>query len=859
MINFPARSRLTAMLGAASAIAVVAASGAAYAQEQARNFDIPAQGLLPALLEYQRQSDIPVVVRAELVRDRQAPAVRGYLTPTEALDRLLSGSGLTVQRRAEGGLTLVAQASASPNQLGAADPAAASGSEGEDRIVVTGSRIRGRQSASPTQTVTREEIANSGYSQVGEIVRGLPQNFGGGHNPGVLTTTNSANANLTGASTANLRGLGPDATLVLVNGHRLPTDGTTPAPDISVIPVSAISRVEVVTDGASALYGSDAIAGVMNFILVDDYDGAELSARVGGTSQGGGAEQTYNAMAGKSWTTGRLLGGVEYSEQEKITASQRGVTRDAAPSNTLLPAQERGSAFLSARQQLTPWITLSADGLYMDRHMEMVTQNTLAGTAQAKTADVTSFLIGSRLEFDLPNDWTAQLEASLGRGSDYTDTRLSSGGGFWDNVRNETQSVEVSANGAALSLPTGDLRLAVGAGFREENHRFWGSSNALRTGNRDITYGFVEVLAPLVTPSSDRFGLHQLDLSVAARVEEYSDFGSTTNPKVGLRYMPTNDLTLRATWGESFKAPTFTQMLVPSTLTLRTSAQVGGGGTPGQAMIFFAGNPDLLPERSTSWTAGFDWSPDFWDGFDLSLTYFDIDYTDRVISPLLSTATALSNPIHAPFIIRNPSVAVQNQFIAMSSRFTNSAGQTYNPNSVIALIDARYVNATSLVVDGLDLAVRQSFDIGIGNLDLFASASWLDLRQKTLPTSPMAERTGTIFNPSDVRARGGMVWRLGDLTSAATINYVGGATDNAVTPFRDIGPWTTVDLNFRYQLPDWGSNVEGLELALSVINALDREPPFAMGAGALTTGVRYDSTNTSAVGQSFAVTARQRF
>src|SRR5690606_19798485 len=136
-------------------------------------------------------------------------------------------------------------------------------------VVVTGTRIRGGESASPVITIGIEDIREAGFTDLGQVIRSIPQNFSGGENPGVAAGAETgpagiANRNVTGGSSLNLRGLGADATLTLLNGRRLAYGGYTQTVDIAAIPVEAVDRIEIVADGASAIYGSDAVAGVAN-------------------------------------------------------------------------------------------------------------------------------------------------------------------------------------------------------------------------------------------------------------------------------------------------------------------------------------------------------------------------------------------------------------------------------------------------------------------------------------------------------------------------------------------------------------------------------------------------------------------
>src|SRR6185312_245773 len=121
-------------------------------------------------------------------------------------------------------------------------------------VTVTGTRIRGGTSPSPVITIGSEQIQQEGFTDLGQVIRSVPQNFNGGQNPGVIGATNGVgNQDLTGGSSLNLRGLGADASLTLLNGHRLAYDGFSQAVDISAIPVEAVERLEIVPDGASAI------------------------------------------------------------------------------------------------------------------------------------------------------------------------------------------------------------------------------------------------------------------------------------------------------------------------------------------------------------------------------------------------------------------------------------------------------------------------------------------------------------------------------------------------------------------------------------------------------------------------------
>jgi iron complex outermembrane receptor protein len=163
---------------------------------------------------------------------------------------------------------------------------------------VTGTRIRGASGPSPVIVMTRRGLEEQGLADMASVSRIIPQNFTGGQNPGVAGGGDQGGYNnINNSTTLNLRGLGSDATLTLINGHRLPYDAVNQGVDISTIPLAALERIEVITDGASALYGSDAVGGVANLILRRDYDGLQTSARVGASTRAAMSSSNIRASA----------------------------------------------------------------------------------------------------------------------------------------------------------------------------------------------------------------------------------------------------------------------------------------------------------------------------------------------------------------------------------------------------------------------------------------------------------------------------------------------------------------------------------------------------------------------------------
>jgi len=192
-------------------------------------------------------------------------------------------------------------------------------SQSLETIVVTGSNIRrvDIETANPVLTIDKASIQQSGKLTLGDLVQDLPAVTGPVTNPRVN------NGGGTGASTISLRGLGSTRTLVLVNGHRINYV------DINTIPVTAIERIEVLTDGASSVYGSDAVGGVVNFILRSNYQGAEFSADYGISDRDDGQRQGYHFTFGQTTDKGSIMGGVDYNKQEHVLAKNRSFSKDA--------------------------------------------------------------------------------------------------------------------------------------------------------------------------------------------------------------------------------------------------------------------------------------------------------------------------------------------------------------------------------------------------------------------------------------------------------------------------------------------------------------------------------------------------
>ena len=426
--------RASGALPWAVAVALTVGPPAAIANPAGVTFDLPPGSLNGALLKYAEQAHRQVLFNADLVAGLTTPGLKGTFAEDEALARLLAGSGIAFDHTRPGVIVLKPSARpVRPTDEPVAAPAEVT------PLLVTGAQIRHVGSISPLAIVTVQSMDRQGQATVADMLQALPQNFGGVATPATEAIgSDRIGTNDTGATGVNLRGLGATATLVLVDGHRMAGSGVQgDFADVSAIPTSAVDHVEVLLDGASALYGSDAVGGVVNIILKRHFDGAETRALGSFTSDGGAGETQLGQTFGKTWDSGNLTFSLEYDGRDALHGDQRPYTASADlrpfggtdervfyahPGNILVPdpatgaltptwaipsgqngvgltpssflpgqvnlsneregadvvpEQRRYSTYLSLTQQLSDKVTFSADIRFTDRDFEYKLQQAL--------------------------------------------------------------------------------------------------------------------------------------------------------------------------------------------------------------------------------------------------------------------------------------------------------------------------------------------------------------------------------------------------------------------------------------------------------------------------------------------------
>lgn len=854
------------ILGISAAVMVAAP---AIAQAQTYRFDLPAQPLDASLRAFARTTRQQILFDGALVRGKRAPVLKGSYSAEQGLAVLLRGSGLAAVRGRGGAFVVSAVGNgASTDTAGTAPEVVMADAE----IVVTGSRIRGTQTPSPTLTRQRDQIAESGASDLGEFARTLTQNFNGGQNPGVRGSQGGSE-DTTGSSAFNLRGLGSDATLTLVNGHRSAYDGVFQGVDVSAIPLASVERVEVVTDGASALYGSDAVAGVVNLILRRDFDGIQTSARFGAATDGGAAEQQYVLTGGSRWSGGGAVATIEYNRATPVRAGQRSYTQGDDADATLIPGYRQVSIVVAGHQRLGDWLGLEIDGQYSDRTSRRC--SSAVGTLDCRTQGqearrgVRSFAVTPSLVADLAGGWQATLSGTYARSDTEIVTQVYARGNptalYLPNYHNSFHAVELGFEGRLFDAPGGAARLAFGGGYRanDQNTDYRQIIGGATTPvwvykeKRKTRFAYGELALPLVGAANGSAGLRELQLSAALRYEDNSGFGDIATPKVGIIYRPVSDLALRATWGRSFKAPTLFQLGKPLEGYLFPGAIFTPPG--GQTVFYLAGgNPALTAEKADTWTATATYTPAFANGLKLEASYFRTRYRDRVVTPISNVLAAFA-PQNADYVLLNPSAA---DVLAIASRLPygiiNQTGTPFDPSNISAIVDSSLANAARQSIQGVDLTATWEGNVSARDrLELASSASYLDSKQMLVEGQAWQDLSGIIFNPPHWRARASLNWKRDAFRFGAAWNYIGKTTDTRFPTTARVGDFQTVDLTAQIGTAPGQAFVSGFSFDMAILNLLNEKPAPIRTSSPVSTP--YDSTNHSSLGRTISFTISKKW
>ncbi|MDN3638230.1 TonB-dependent receptor [Simiduia curdlanivorans] len=428
----------------------------------------------------------------------------------------------------------------------------------------------------------------------------------------------------------------------------------------------------------------------------------------------------------------------------------------------------------------------------------------------------------------------------------------------------ELTTFDAKISGTLFSLPAGAVSAAFGAEYREESAQDTPSANALATDtNDDPVLGFsaTEVqydrelfaaFAEFYVPITENF-----EVQLAARFDDYSDFGSSTNPKVGLRYQPIDELTFRANWSTSFRAPSLAQAGQGTTLIAYTAYCdenpefsntdygdgdfCGGQTKTGTLNAEVVANAELQPETAETWSAGVLLRPN--DNIEINIDYWSIDYQDLVKLDeddyILQTLNGTSAG----------QVVVSDDFSALA---TGTPGLLIDPSG--ELLDAHFqlINAGYQKTDGVDLAYTQYFDTDAGSFTLTWDASYLSNFEEQISDSSVIENWAGEFRFPRLKSTAALAWRNDGWRARLSANYVHGYRDELADVRSEVLDNYGLTKDDEVNIPSvmlWNGNLgyvfsNDSYLQLSVKNLLDKRAPDVFGSSS-----NVDYSNHSIMGR----------
>lgn len=730
-----------------------------------------------------------------------------------------------------------------------------------DEIVVTGTRATGRarlDAASPIDVLSNTTLRAQGTTELAQALANLT--------PALDFPRSAAVDGTDSIRPATLRGLSPDQTLVLINGIRghtsalLNTNGSvgrgSAAFDLNSIPTIALDRVEVLRDGASAQYGSDAIAGVINLRLREAREGGGATASYGQyETTVKTARNTRNRHDGKTvnlaaWqgfglgSDGFLTVSAEYLNRGYTSRGDldRRVTPNAVTSRFGDPEVEQYGLFANFGAPLNDVWSLYGFAGYQNRdstgaafprlatnanNVTAVYPNGFLPLINVKSDDINSALgVRGRL-----GSWDVDLSLSYGRNELTLFTRNSinstygaaSPTDFYDGKLIYDQIIGGFDARKSFELSGGNkLNAAWGIEYRNEGYRIgegqkesWargplGSNTGLGSGaqgfqgfspanaikqHRDNVSGYIDLEAQL----------GRLLVGVAARGESYSDFGETATGKFSARYDVTDGFALRGTVSSGFRAPSLQQSYY--TLTQPQVANIGGVATivdtgtfPSTSPVGVAlGGKPLKPERSFNLSGGFVLRS---GGFDLTVDAYQIKVRDQ-----LALSDNLGSGVNATSAI----TALLAPFNVTAARF--------------------FVNGIKSTTKGIDVVARYRLPTAsAGVFDLTVAGNFNEIKLTQVPTSTGTIAVPALFGRQRITALeagtpgekivGQVDWSLGGFGALIRASYYGSVTQPAgsLVDYVQTGKHTIIDAEARIPL------LANANLALGVNNLFDVYP-----------------------------------
>lgn len=844
-------SRLAlAVAGSGLGLGLAGMPQAASAESRAlTRYDIPAGPLDEVLLSISQQSGQIISFDAALLEGHVAGPIRGALGNDEAIANALRGSGLGFSRTASGAVRIVVERSGGQALNDAEAPRL-------QTVIALGTRrhdVTALESLAPVELITPRQIEQTGAVTLNQALTQLVPSFN-------FPQGQNASKGTSAVRSASLRGLSPAYTLVLVNGKRRNPVGKLSGVDpwgadqlveINNIPISAIERVEVLRDGASAQYGSDAIAGVLNIVLKERDAGGQVSTRLGEYKEGDGLTKTANGwwgtrLPGDGFLT-LSLDGLNNKPVDRSGADLQYL--NAGPAGDLRSGRwgqggrEQGAFLANAEVGVSD--ALRAYGTlnygysenYNDVNPNYSTSrdnilalypNGFQPRVSEKRYDI-SVVGGVKYQDERLGDF--DLAASYGENTvkGYLENSLSPSYGLASKrsfYRGE--SISESANltldwsrELGFGWTPSPWVVSGGLAYRHEAFEITeaGEEQSWNFGGGNIPagqigagtparFGAVDIAginpADLGRISRDVYGLYldlegnlseRLEVGVALRAEDYSDFGETVNGKLSARYALTPALALRGTVSSGYRAPSLAQLGTQTTSYTGTWSFDGGQAAPGQSRLFRPDDPavaafggkELDPVKARSLSLGLVWRPI--EEASLTLDAYRIEIDGNI----LSTST-LQDPADGS------STNVRD--LLAQAGLNNFTGASF------------YVNGYDTVTKGIDALGRYQLHLQqYGELELGAGLSLIDTQVSNVKQGSVLTRTGTtlftrdvILNPEngtpDNKLTLSANWRIGAWTANLIANRYGEYTYNnpgSAERDQDFSAQWVVDLDLNYR------------------------------------------------------------
>lgn len=914
------------------------------AEAQTRAYDLPAQAATDGIPAFAKQAGTQILASGDEVAGKRTNAVRGRYSVEDALKRLLQGTGLTASFNNQAGFITIRKTSAAT--VPSYQRASAATDPGQELanapdIVVTGSRLAqaNADTPAPVSVFDRERITQIGANGVADVLRNLPQE----------TFATGESFSFAGSQAVQLRGLGLGTTLVLVNGRRTVTSalqGARSVFDLNMIPLPAVERVEVLSSASSAVYGSDAVGGVVNVILKSEIERPTVDLYYGLTPHGGNREKRASLSFGLNSSSVRSAFTFDYFDRDPLFGRDRSMVADADytrfgsidrraqtanPGNvysttsanlrglnstfaavpigstgvgltpgsfaatagklnldtlprfsSIIPAARRISGMGTVEVDITDDVTGFGEFMYVDRK-EVMTQPpaSLANLVVPATNPFNPFGTPVRVNFLLSGlgareqvstsqfyravaglkgkigDWRwevsglltgdssldrpvlaldqAKVTAALaardpaqalnpfqdGPGGSPELLKSLYGAQIRNRFRSTSKQVGGHVSGPLFSLPAGRVELLVGGEIRNEAIVFNSNPTIHLDVDRKTWAGFTELRLPLVSKDMNIPLMRSLTLRAAGRYDHYNDFGGTANPELGLIWDVVSGLQLRASYGESFRAPSLFELYSPQVSTSQVAQIMDPRRNETYRIdVQMGGNTNLEPERARSYTLGAVIRPDFAPGLNVSIDYFNIRQNLRV--QRFTTGVVVAN---------------EGLFPGRVIRLAPSAADTAAglPGRVQS-IDARSANFGGVATDGIDFNASYRIDTGFGLFVPTLSATYVaSFKDSLVPGATVLDRAGRANLSGSIpewRATGGLSWSLHGFRASVTGRYTSSYDDVnflGVLTGRKVHSRMMTDAQISYRFGEGGgpSVLGGLTLRLGAVNLFNRRPPFS--------------------------------